>query len=307
MRIHPEVERALRAHRPVVAVETTVFAHGLPPDVARRTWEELREGVRSEGATPAPIAVVRGEVRVGLDEDGWTAVWSGRMEKAGLADLPRLVAVGGSGATTVASTAVLAHRAGIRVFATGGLGGVHREAERTRDVSADLFALARTPVVGVCSGPKSILDVGATLEVLETLGIVVLGFRTDRAPAFYVADSGLPVHRVETEEEVARIRSCGDRLGLEAAVVVFQSPPDPLDPAVHDRVVRTALDEAEEAGVRGKALTPFLLRRLHEATGGATVAVNRKLLVANARLAARIAQHLAGTRPASEVAKCDAC
>lgn len=292
MRIHPEVQQALEAHRPIVALESTVFVHGLPPEVARRTWEEVSLGIRSEGAIPAPIAVVRGEVRVGLDEDAWADLWTGEVEKAGLADLPRLVSLGRSGATTVASTAVCAYRAGIRVLATGGIGGVHHDAGRTWDVSGDLFALARTPLVVVCTGPKSILDVPATVEVLETFGVIVVGFRTDRMPAFYVADAGVDVPRVGGEEEVARIVRWRDRLGLEAAVVVVQRPPAPLDRAVHDGVLARALDEAQEAGIRGKALTPFLLRRLHEATGGATVEANRKLLHANAQLGARIARSL---------------
>jgi len=293
VRIHPEVQQALKTRRPVVALESTVFVHGLPLEVARRTWDEVSEVIRSEGAIPAPIAVIRGEVRVGLDEEAWADLWTGGVEKAGLPDLPRLVSSGQSGATTVASTAFLAHRAGIRVFATGGIGGVHRDAERTWDVSGDLFVLARTPLVVVCAGPKSILDVPATWEVLETLGVIVLGFRTDRMPAFYVQDAGVEVSRVEDEEEVARVVGSRDRLGLEAAVVVVHQPPVTLNRALHDQVLAQALAASQEAGIRGKALTPFLLQRLHEATGGATVEANRTLLVANAHLAARIARSVA--------------
>lgn len=292
MRVHPEVAGALARGQPVVALETTLFAHGLPGSAARQVRDEVELAVRDEGALPAAIAVLGGQARIGLGTDDWDVVFGRRLEKAGLRDLPRVMATRQDAATTVASTAYLAWRAGVRVFATGGIGGVHRDASRSWDVSGDLTVLSRTPIVVVCSGAKSILDLPATLEALETLQIAVLGFRTDRFPAFYVADSGLPVPRVETEAEVATIVRACDALGLESAVVVAQPPPPEgaLDPAFHDRVLADALRAAGE--VRGKDLTPFLLRYFAEATGGAAVETNRHLVVANARLAARIAREL---------------
>ncbi|MDR5683388.1 MAG: pseudouridine-5'-phosphate glycosidase [Armatimonadota bacterium] len=294
MRIHAEVASALAGGVPVVALETTLFAHGLPSSVVHRVQQDVEAAVREEGAVPAAIAVLEGEIRVGLGPEDWRAVFDRPLDKAGLRDLPGAVAKRRDAATTVASTAYLASRAGIRVFATGGIGGVHRDASRTWDVSGDLTVLSRTPVVVVCSGAKSVLDLPATLEALETLQVTVLGFRVDRFPAFYVADSGLPVPRVESEAEVAAIVRARDALGLASAVVVAQPPPPgaALDPEVHDAALADALRAAE--GVRGKEVTPVLLRRLAEATGGAAVEANRHLAVANARLAARIARALVG-------------
>ncbi len=282
--VHPEVEKALAAGLPVVALESTLFVHGLPPHVASQAWAEVEEAVRSEGAVPAVLALLAGRVRIGIDRDEWPRLQGA--EKASIPDLARLLAEKKPGATTVASTAFLAWRAGIQVMATGGIGGVHRDG---RDISADLFTLARCPLVVVCSGAKSVLDLPATVEALEALGIPVMGFRTSRFPGFYLAETELPVPEVKEVEGVAALVRAHRALDLQQAVLVVQAPPEPMDRAGHDRVLDQALQEAEAQGVRGKALTPFLLERMHQLTGGRSAEINRKLVVANARLAAQIA------------------
>jgi pseudouridylate synthase len=294
MRIAAEVAEALAGGRPVVALESTLIAHGLPSprnlDVAHR----LQAAVRAAGAVPATIAVVDGEARVGLDDDALELVASADdVVKCGVRDLAVVAARGGHGATTVASTAWLAARAGIRVFATGGLGGVHHGARETWDESADLDTLARVGVAVVCSGVKSILDVGATLERLETLGVTVLGYATDRFPGFYVHDSGFPVPwRVDSPEEVAAVLAARPALGTEDRAVVVANPlpvGEQLDPALHDRVVAEGLAAAATAGVSGKDITPFLLDFLQRETGGASLEANVRLVERNASLAAEIA------------------
>src|SRR5215218_7318728 len=258
MQVHPEVAEALAGRVPVVALESTLIAHGLPRgrnlDVAR----ELEAVVRAAGAVPATIAVVAGTVRVGLDAGALEALaLGGDFVKAGVRDLAPLVARGASAATTVASTAHIAARAGIRVFATGGLGGVHRGARESWDESADLTTLARTGIAVVCAGVKSILDVAATLERLETLNVTLLGYRTDRFPGFYLVDSGFPVPwRVETPDEVADVAHARAELGL-GAIVVANPIDEPLDEELHDRVLAEGLAAAAEGGVRGKDVTPF--------------------------------------------------
>jgi len=243
---------------------------------------------------PATIAVVGGEARVGLDEDGLALIASDYdVVKCGVRDLAVVAARGGHGATTVASTAWLAARAGIRVFATGGLGGVHRGARETWDESADLETLAQVGIAVVCSGVKSILDVGATLERLETLGVAVLGYGTDRFPGFYLSDSGFPVPwRVDTVEEVAAVLAARSALGTEDRAVVVANPlpeSEQLDPVLHDRVVEAGLAAADAAAVSGKEITPFLLDWVQRETGGASLEANVKLVLRNASLAARIA------------------
>ena len=294
MRIDPEVAEAVAGGRAVVALESTLIAHGLPSprnlDVAHR----LQAAVRAAGAVPATIAVVDGEARVGLDDDALELVASADdVVKCGVRDLAVVAARGGHGATTVASTAWLAARAGIRVFATGGLGGVHHGARETWDESADLDTLARVGVAVVCSGVKSILDVGATLERLETLGVTVLGYATDRFPGFYVHDSGFPVPwRVDSPEEVAAVLAARPALGTEDRAVVVANPlpvGEQLDPALHDRVVAEGLAAAATAGVSGKEITPFLLDFLQRETGGASLEANVRLVERNASLAAEIA------------------
>jgi pseudouridine-5'-phosphate glycosidase len=293
MRVHAEVADALAARAPVVALESTIIAHGLPRPRNLSVAREIEARVREAGAVPATVAVVGGEPCVGLDDDALAAIAEGDgVEKCGVRDLAVVCARGAAGATTVAATAHLAARAGIAVFATGGLGGVHREARETWDESADLFSLARTEIVVVCAGVKSILDVGATLERLETLNVTVLGFRTDAFPGFYLSDSGFPVPwRVESPEDVAAIMAARSGVGHEGAIVVGNPLPEDeqLDPAVHDRVLADGLCAAAEAGVRGKATTPFLLDFLHRETGGASLEANVRLVLRNAELAARIA------------------
>jgi pseudouridine-5'-phosphate glycosidase len=243
---------------------------------------------------PATIAVLDGEVRIGLDDRELEQV-AGRddMVKVSVRDVATLAARGGSGATTVAATAHLAARVGIRVFATGGLGGVHREARDTWDESADLYALAVTDITVVCAGVKSILDVGGTLERLESLGVAVLGYRTVHFPGFYLTDSGFPLEwRVESAEEIAAVMAAREELGTAEAGLVVANPLPPdeqVDPDLHDRVLAGALAALAERGVSGKDVTPFLLDHLHRETGGETLRANARLVIANAGLAARIA------------------
>ncbi len=290
----PEVADALAGGRAVVALESTIISHGLPRpdnlDVAR----QIEQAVRDTGAVPATIAVVDGEVHIGLDPEALTTVATARnVAKASVRDLAMVVARGGHAATTVAATSHLAHRAGIAVFATGGLGGVHREASATFDESADLMALAHTPIAVVCSGVKSILDIGATLERLETLGISVVGFGTDRFPGFYRTDSGFTLDwRVDSADEVVSILRARATLGTDATALVIANPlpeAEQVDAAVHDRALAEGLAAAETAGVRGKAVTPFLLDHFHRATGGESLRANIAIILRNATLAAQIA------------------
>jgi len=294
MQLQAEVADALAARIPVVALESTLIAHGLPSGRNLEVARELEAVVRAAGAVPATIAVVEGVVRVGLDDAALEALaLGGGFAKAGVRDLAPVIARRGSAATTVASTAHLAARAGIRVFATGGLGGVHRGARETWDESADLGTLAATGVTVVCAGVKSILDVAATLERLETLNVTVLGYGTDRFPGFYLTDSGHPAPwRVDTPAEVADVMRAQDALGLGDRAIVVASPlpeAEQVDPGLHDRVLVASLAEAARGGIRGKALTPFLLDRLHRETQGATLEANVSLVRRNAALAAGIA------------------
>jgi pseudouridylate synthase len=295
MRIAAEVAEALSEGRPVVALESTLISHGLPRPRNLGVAHEVATAVRGCGAVPATVALVAGEARVGLDEDGLRAI-AGREDvvKCGVRDLAPVAARGGYGATTVAATAHLAARTGIRVFATGGLGGVHRHARDTWDESADLDTLARTGIVVVCAGVKSILDVGATLERLETLGVTVVGYRTDRFPGFYLSDSGHPVPwRVDSVGEVASIVAARGELGTEGRAVVVANPLSPaeqLDPELHDRVLSAGLEAADREAVAGKEITPFLLDFLHRQTAGESLAANIRLVVRNAALAAEIAE-----------------
>jgi pseudouridine-5'-phosphate glycosidase len=294
MRLLPSVAEALAAGHPVVALESTLIAHGLPRRRNLEVARELEATVRAAGAEPATIAVVAGEARVGLEDAALEAVATrDDVVKCGVRDLAPVVARGGHGATTVAATAHLAARAGIRVFATGGLGGVHRGASDTFDESADLFTLARTGITVVCAGVKSILDVAATLERLESLNVTLLGYGTDTFPGFYLSDTGLPVPwRVDTPEEVAAVMHARNELGTGDRAVVVANPlpaSEQLDPALHDRVLRGGLSAAGRAGIAGKDITPYVLDHLHGATEGASLEVNVRLVRRNAELAARIA------------------
>ncbi len=292
------VVAALAEGRGVVALESTILAHGLPRGDNRRVADEIEDAVRSGGAVPATVAVLDGVVRVGLSAAELDRLClQDDVLKLSTRDLGVAVALGRTGATTVASTAALAHRAGIRVFATGGLGGVHRGAAETFDISADLGILATTPVLVVCAGVKSILDVPATLERLETLSVPVLGYRTDRFPGFYLTDSGSAVPwRVESAAEAAAVAHARARLGTDAAGVVLANPlPEArqVDPALHDRLVAAGLAELAREGVRGKDVTPRLLEYFHEHSDGESLRANIELVLANAALAAEVAVALA--------------
>jgi pseudouridine-5'-phosphate glycosidase len=291
------VSDALAAGRPVVALESTLLAHGLPRPQNRQAADRIEGAVREGGAVPATIAVLDGVPHVGLTAADVDRVCADPdLAKLAIRDLPVAAALGLSGATTVASTALLAAGAGIEVFATGGLGGVHREAAATFDESADLGALSRTSLVVVCAGVKSILDVPATLERLESLSVTVVGYRTRVFPGFYVADSGSRLDwSVADPEQAAAVFAARRGLAPGAVVVANPLPPDEqLDRRLHDRVIAEALAAADAAGIRGKAVTPFVLDHLHRASEGATLAVNVRLVLNNARLAGRIAAALAG-------------
>jgi pseudouridine-5'-phosphate glycosidase len=286
------VRQALDAGRAVVALESTIIAHGLPRPRNLEVARELEAAVAAAGAVPATIAVLDGEAHVGLDEAGLARIATADMAKLSVRDLPLAAARRADGATTVAATAHLAARAGIRVFATGGLGGVHRDARESWDESADLLALARTSITVVAAGVKSILDVGATLERLETLGVGVAGWQTDRFPGFYLTDGGFALDwTVEDADEVAVAMAAADELGVEGALVVANpiAAGEQLDPAEHERVLADGLGRARAAGVTGKAVTPFLLDHLHRATEGRSLEVNIAVARANASVAGAIA------------------
>lgn len=291
-----EVAEALAAGRAVVALESTIIAHGLPRPRNLAAAREFEELLRERGVTPATIAVLDGVARIGLDADGVRRIAEEDLTKASVRDLPILAARRASGATTVAATAHLAARAGIRVFATGGLGGVHRGAAETFDESADLGALAVSPVAVVSAGVKSVLDVSATLERLETLSVPVVGYGTDVFPRFWLADSEFRLDwRVDSAEEVAAILRAQDEAaaGRRERPGLVVANPIPLeqqwDPAEHDRVLEQAFAAAAEAGVRGKAVTPFLLGFIVAASGGVSLNVNLGLVRNNVRVAAEIA------------------
>lgn len=297
--IAPSVRAALDAGRPVVALESTLIAHGLPAPDNLGVARDLEALIFQHGATPATIAVLDGVARIGLDAAGLERVAAGAdLPKLSTRDLPVAVALGRSGATTVAATAHLAAEAGIAVFATGGLGGVHRGARDTWDVSADLAALASTPVVLVCAGVKSVLDVAATLELLETLGVPLLGFGTDTMPGFYLSSTGLPLDwTVGSAAEVAAVARTRGAVGLGDRAVLVANPVPPseqLDPDLHHRVLATGLAQLAARGVEGKDVTPFLLEHFHRETGGESLRVNITLVRRNAVLAADIAAALAG-------------
>jgi pseudouridylate synthase len=292
--IRAGVAEALGRGAPVVALESTLISHGLPrPDNLVLAREEER-AVRAEGAVPATVGVIGGVAKVGLQDDDLRLLATAEdIPKLSARDLAAAAAKGSHGATTVAATAHLASLAGIRLFATGGLGGVHREARESWDVSADLATLTRAPVAVVCSGVKSILDVPATLEYLETLSVPVVGFRTDRFPGFYLTDSGSPLDwSVGDEEEAARLIRTLPALGFERRGLVVANPipeGEQLDPKLHHTTLRAALKELERQGVRGKEVTPFLLDYFRTGTEGESSELNKRIILRNARLAARIA------------------
>lgn len=296
--VHEQVRAAIADGMGVVALESTILAHGLPRPGNIETARQIEAAVRDGGSVPATIAMIDGVAYVGLDPAQVERVCTDPdVAKLSMRDLGVAAALGLTGATTVASTSALAARAGIRVFATGGLGGVHRGAARTFDVSADLRVLASVPVLVVCAGVKSILDVAATLETLETLSVPVLGFRTDVFPGFYLRDSGHPVPwRVESAAEAAAVVLARERLGTDRAGVVLANPlPEgrEVDRALHDRLVAEGLEVLQREGVHGKDVTPRLLEYFHESSGGESLRANVELVLANARLAGEVAAEIA--------------
>jgi pseudouridine-5'-phosphate glycosidase len=288
IRIHPEVRAALESRRPVVALETTLVSHGFPQGEGAAVAAEAERRVRAAWAVPATVGVVDGVIQVGLTEEQLDRFGSSpEARKVGPRDLAVCAALGELGATTAGGTLAVCRAVGIGFLGTGGLGGVHRGWTERLDVSADLGELARTEALVVASGAKSLLDVEATAELLETIGVPVLGWRTDTMPLFYAREGGPPVSaRVLTVEEVARIAQYHWRLGRHSALLLARPPDESLDV---EPLIQEGVAEAERQGVRGQDVTPFVLAYLHEASGGATVEVNKKLIVENAALAGEVA------------------
>ncbi|MBR4425492.1 MAG: pseudouridine-5'-phosphate glycosidase [Oscillospiraceae bacterium] len=296
--LSPEVAEALAAGRPVVALESTIISHGMPYPQNVETALAVEDILRQRGVVPATVAVIGGRLKAGLSREEIEHLGRKGYEvpKASRRDLPALVARGSDGATTVATTMIVAALAGIPVFATGGIGGVHRGAERSMDISADLEELAQTPVMVICAGAKSILDLGLTLEYLETRGVPVLGYGTEELPAFYTRSSGYAVdYRVDSPEELAAIFRTQRELGYPGGLLVTNPIPEEysMDKAVIDAAIAAALEEANALGVRGKQVTPFLLARVKELTGGDSLESNIQLVFHNVRLAAETALALA--------------
>ena len=296
--IAPEVQQALAEGKPVVALESTIISHGMPYPKNVETALLVEQTIRDNGAVPATIAIIGGRLKAGLShaEIEYLGKAGRSVAKASRRDLPALVARGVDGATTVATTMIIAHMAGISIFATGGIGGVHRGAEVTMDISADLEELAQTPVMVVCAGAKSILDLGLTLEYLETKGVPVIGFGTEELPAFYTRKSGFGVdYRVDSPEELAAIFRAQRGLNYKGGMLVTNPIPEEyaMDKAVIDAAIEQALAEAREQGIHGKETTPFLLAKVVELTGGDSLESNIQLVLNNARLAARPAAELA--------------
>ena len=298
--LSPEVRDALDAKKPVVALESTIISHGLPRGQnldSARAWENQ---VREAGATPATVAVIDGVPTVGLESHQLERIANEDVAKASVRDLPVVMGLGVSGATTVASTAYLANLAGIRVFATGGLGGVHRGASENFDESADIPILAQTPITVVSAGVKSILDIGATLERMETSSVAVLGYRTSVFPAFWLRESAYPLEwRVEEPSEIAAVMAARDELSQRGGIVVANPVPADAqwDPRRHDQILVQALEEADRQGIRGNEVTPFLLSAVVEASGGESLRVNLDLVTNNVALATQIAIAWAQRRP----------
>ena len=295
--IAPEVKAALESGKPVVALESTIISHGMPYPQNVETALNVEKIVRDNGAVPATIAIIGGRLKAGLSEEEITYLGKKgyAVTKASRRDLPVLVARGEDGATTVATTMIIAEMAGIRVFATGGIGGVHRGAEVTMDISADLAELAQTGVMVVCAGAKSILDLGLTLEYLETKGVPVIGYQTEELPAFYTRKSGFGVdYRLDTPEEVAAAFRAKLEMGLRGGMLVTNPIPEQysMDPDVINRAIEEALTDAKAQGIHGKATTPFLLAKIKDITGGDSLASNIRLVYNNAELAAKVAASL---------------
>ena len=295
--LSPEVAAALSEGKPVVALESTIISHGMPYPQNVETAMRVESVIRENGAVPATIAIIGGRLKAGLTPEQIEYLGKkGRdVAKASRRDLAVLVARGADGATTVTTTMIIAHMAGIKVFATGGIGGVHRGAETTMDISADLEELAETPVMVICAGAKSILDLGLTLEYLETKGVPVIGYGTEELPAFYTRHSGFKVdYRIDTPEELAAAFRTKLEMGLKGGMLVTQPIPEQysMDAGIINAAIDKAVTECDEKGIKGKEITPFLLGRIKDITGGDSLASNIELVLNNARLAARTAQLL---------------
>jgi pseudouridine-5'-phosphate glycosidase len=299
LEISPAVKAALLAGEPVVALESTIISHGMPYPQNVETALQVEAAIRDAGAVPATIAVIGGKLKAGLtaSEIEYLGKKGPAVTKASRRDLPVLVARGADGACTVATTMIISHLAGISVFATGGIGGVHRGAETTMDISADLEELGRTPVLVVCAGAKAILDLGLTLEYLETKGVPVIGYGTEELPAFYTRTSGFKVdYRLDTPEEIAAAFRAQQEMRLGGGVLVTNPIPEEysMDPARINAAIDEAVADARRLGIHGKEATPYLLARVKELTGGDSLSANIQLVLNNARLAAQVARALIG-------------
>ena len=301
--VAPEVQEAIKAGKPVVALESTIISHGMPYPQNVETALHVEKIIREHGAVPATIAIIGGRLKAGLtaEEIDYLGKTGAGVTKASRRDLPILVAEKRDGATTVTTTMMIAAMAGIEVFATGGIGGVHRGAETTMDISADLEELAQTPVMVVCAGAKSILDLGLTLEYLETKGVPVIGYGTEELPAFYTRHSGFGVdYRLDTPAQLAEAFHVKRELGLRGGMLVTNPIPEAysMDADVINKAIDEAVEEAKEQGIHGKATTPFLLAKIKDITGGDSLAANIQLVYNNAKLAADTACELAKLRKA---------
>ena len=299
--VNPEVEQAVREGRPVVALESTIISHGMPYPQNVETALAVEKIIRENGAVPATIAILGGRLKAGLtpEEIEYLGKTGTGVTKASRRDLPVLVAQGKDGATTVTTTMMIAHMAGIKIFATGGIGGVHRGAETTMDISADLEELANTPVLVVCAGAKSILDLGLTLEYLETHGVPVIGYGTKELPAFYTRKSGFSVdYELDTPAEIASAFKAQREMGLKGGMLVTNPIPEEysMDPEVINRAIDEAIEASVREGIHGKATTPFLLAKVKDITGGDSLDSNIRLVFNNARLAAQVAAEYCGMR-----------
>lgn len=295
--ISPEVQQALADGKPVVALESTIISHGMPYPKNVETAMLVEKTIRENGAVPATIAIIGGRLKAGLspEEIEYLGKSGRKVAKVSRRDLAAIVARGADGATTVTTTMIIAHMAGIKVFATGGIGGVHRGAETTMDISADLEELASTPVMVVCAGAKSILDLGLTLEYLETKGVPVIGYGTDELPAFYTRSSGFGVdYRVDTPAQLAAMFKAQQELGMKGGMLVTNPIPEQyaMDKAVIDAAIEQAVAESKEQGIHGKETTPFLLTRVVELTGGDSLESNIQLVLNNAIVASKTAAEL---------------
>lgn len=295
--VSEEVQKALDEGKPVVALESTIISHGMPYPQNVETALNVEKVIRDNGAVPATIAIIGGKLRVGISKEEIDHLGRKGLDviKASRRDIPVLAAKGEDGATTVAATMILAHLAGVKIFATGGVGGVHRGAETTMDISADLEELAETPVMVVCAGAKSILDLGLTMEYLETKGVTVFGYQTEELPAFYTRKSGFKVdYRMDTPKELADVYQAKEDLGLRGGMLVTNPIPEEyaMDSDYINKSINEAVEEANRLGIKGKETTPFLLDKIQKITGGTSLAANIQLVYNNAKLAAKIACEL---------------